>query len=108
VDELHVVEVILRFASAITLSVAGLLTWGLLSRHALRPQLVWVYLAVVVSLIACWRWVVVLLIPPSNLPPETIEALTPWVQPINQALYTLAGVAVIILVVVSGRQRREL
>jgi hypothetical protein len=106
--EIETLEIVLRYASALSLTVAALLIFGLLARSRLRPWPAWLYLGVVVAAIAAWRWVVVSLITPEILPRGVPEALAPWVQHINQAFYTLAGVAVAVLSLVSGRSRREL
>jgi len=104
---LTVLEIVLRYASAVSLSVSAVFVTVQVRRGRLRPWQAWTYVDAVVMSLALWRWVVVLLIPPSSIPTNVIDILVPWVQPVNQALYTLAGIAVLILAIVGSRARRD-
>jgi len=90
-------EILLRFGSALSLTVAaGFIGYHHIKPFAMRPRVVWRYTLVIVTMLALWRWVVVALVWPEFWSGPA-SAITPWVQPINQALYTLLGVVFIVI-----------
>jgi uncharacterized membrane protein YuzA (DUF378 family) len=90
-------EILMRFGSAISLTVAAaFIGFHHLHPKRMRPMVVWRYTLVIVIMLAAWRWIVVALVWP-EVWPDIAAAITPWVQPINQALYTLIGMAFVVL-----------
>jgi hypothetical protein len=102
--EITLLEIILRVSSAISLTIASGLVWYLLYKHQLTPRPAWLHVASVIGLVALWRWVIVTFINPEFFLnaglPDVATFLTPWVQPISQALYTLIGITIILLALV--------
>jgi len=94
---MDILELVLRLAAALSLSAAfGVIAYGFYT-HNLVPKTVWVYFFAVVTLKMIWRWFVLSLWFTPD--PEGLSAeLVPWVQPINQTLYILMGIAIIMLV----------
>lgn len=95
-------EVALRLSSAGTLTIAAVVIWRTIRHRDAHP--VWWYTFEVVAIIAAWRWIVVALLR-ADLWPEAADAIGAWVQPINQALYTLLGVVFIVLMLTHAKAR---
>ena len=93
-------EAALRFASAGMLTIAAVFIWRTIRHRNAHP--VWWYTLDVVAILAAWRWIVVALLR-ADLWPEGADAIGAWVQPINQALYTLLGVVFIVLMATHAR-----
>lgn len=98
-------EVILRFAAALSLTASAILLGHGLSRGLLRPHAAWVYVLIVALLATAWRWVIAWLSIPAHA--STAAAIQPWVQQINQAVYVLIGMALCVLVIVGTRRRSD-
>ena len=98
-------EVILRFAAALSLTTAAILLGHGLVRGLLRPPQAWLYATIVVASVAAWRWVVVWLALEAHA--GVASSLAPWVQQINQTLFALIGVTICVLVVVGRRRRHD-
>lgn len=104
--EVSFLEVLLRHAAAIALTVASSLIWYLLYKHELPHRFLWKYLGAVVTGLALWRWVIVLLLR-DDFFPEFNSFVYAWVQPINQAMYVLIGVSFIVMVLVDRGSRES-
>ena len=86
----------LRVGSSLVLTSAAAYLWYALWERRVRPSFVWGYLAMVVTLMAMVRWTVTLNFI-GLLTPEQGETVAVWQPSINQSLYILLGMAVIIL-----------
>ena len=102
-DEVSFLETILRFASAISLTIATIFIGANIFRNTLHPKSVWVYMGAITTILAAWRWVVVLLLYPSIIE-DFLNNLAPWVQPINQALAFLTGLSILFLAIANTRR----
>lgn len=98
-------EVVLRIISATALSVAATYLIVALSRKTIRPSAIWTYVAVVTLISASWRWLIVAMTPPDFLPEYMQALIDPWLTQASQAIWTLVGVALTLVVFTSSRHR---
>jgi hypothetical protein len=107
-DALGPIELILRYASAIAMTVAALyVVCNLVWARTLTPRPVWFYVGVVITFNAIWRWVVLLILYDDQIDEYDLSLLTPWISPITESLAFLLAFAIIILVFTHIKARRE-
>jgi len=103
VEPIEWLNAILRLASAIILTVAGVFSFIQYRKDALRPKPAWAYFSHVLVVLALWRWVVLATSSPHFS--GFTSWLEPFINPISAALYVLAGTSSIVLVIASSRKR---
>jgi hypothetical protein len=102
---MDILELLLRVMAAFSMSAAFLYVGWNLCHHRLKPNFVWGYLLFVLGLKTLFRWVI-LAVFMRFMPTQVEDFLTEWQVPINQALYTLMGIAIILLVAGHIKGRR--
>jgi len=96
---------VLRVASALVLTFAAGFMAYMFSKHRLRPRPVWLYVVLVTTATAVWRWIVVILAN-GDFFPEGSNIMADWITPISAALYILSGVSLLALAVACSCRRR--
>lgn len=104
-DTISFLEVVLRFLSAFSMTFAAVYLFHSLRQGRIHPAIAWKYTQLVLTVSSVWRWVVVILIRSDLLPDDLFSAVDPWVLPVGQAIWFLMGVAVVLIVIISSRQR---
>jgi hypothetical protein len=93
----ELVTILLRLAASLTLTASVAYLAYSIWRGTVRPRFVWIYVGVVLAMIAALRWF--FLAEGLNLIPEDWESsIADWQPPMNQTLYILLGFGVILLI----------
>ena len=104
VEPIEWLNAILRLASAIILTVAGVFAFIQYRKGALRPKPAWAYSIVIGILVAIWRWMVLATTSPHLQ--DFTDWLEPFINPVSATMYILIGLSAIVLVIGSSRKRK--
>jgi hypothetical protein len=96
-------ELVLRIAAAGSLTAACVYLGWSIHQGMLAPTVVWKYLLMVIALKAAFRWLLTIVSADTILgwrifDVDDTATIAQWQPDINQALYTMMGVAVILLI----------
>ena len=87
----------MRLGSAVMLTAATAYLAYALIRRLVRPQFVWLYLGAVLTGLAIARWTF-FFVAIGVVPDPPASAFAEWQASINQTLYILLGVAMVVLI----------
>lgn len=103
VQEITVLEVLLRMSAILTLAVASGFIWSLARSRRIRPLPLWVYVGVITSATLIWRVVGLFFV----FETDAATDLDDWIIPVTSAMYVLNGVSLLLLAYASSRGRRS-